>query len=145
MPDNIAIVRRFYAAFAANDMTEFDAILSPDWRLEPPLFGAPGTRDAEKETVAYLHTVISDMTYAVEEIHACGSEVVACRTTLRGRQTGAFLGLTATDADIDLMTMELHQVRDGRIVHTWHLEDFFGVYQHLLAAGGQPVAQEPAA
>jgi hypothetical protein len=37
------------------------------------------------------------------------------------------------------MTMEFHYFENHRIVRTRHIEDFFGVYQQLLAAGAQPV------
>jgi hypothetical protein len=36
------------------------------------------------------------------------------------------------------MTMEFHYFKDGKIVATRHLEDFFGVHQLLLAAGAKP-------
>ncbi len=131
------VVRQFYAIFASGDVSRFDDVLADGWELKPALFGMPGTRAGESQAIAYLHGVLSDISYTVEEIYDCG-DVVACRNTLRGVQRGPFLGLFAPGARIELMTMEFHTVKDGRIVRTWHLEDFFGVQQQLRAAGATP-------
>lgn len=129
--NSIQLVRRFYEAFATADLATFDEILAPDWQLRPPLFGTPGTRDGEKQTVSYLHSVLSDITYTVEDIYDTGVGVIACRNVLRATTTGPFLGVDAVGRPIELMTMEHHHVRGDQIVLTWHLEDFFGVAQAL--------------
>ena len=139
MPNTpIDVVRRFYAAFASGEVAVFDDILTDDWELKPPLFGTPGTVEGEKQTIGYLHSVLTDITYTVEEIFECGDGVVACRNLLKGVQTAPFLGLSSVGAPIALMTMEFHYLKDGRIFKTWHLEDFFGVYMQLQQAGAQP-------
>jgi ketosteroid isomerase-like protein len=132
-------VRQFYAVFASGDVAGFDSVLAEGWELKPALFGMPGTRAGEEQAIAYLHGVLDEITYTVEEIYDCGGGVVACRNTLRGTQRGPFLGLFAPGARIELMTMEFHTLVDGRIVRTWHLEDFYGVQQQLRAAGARPV------
>lgn len=35
------------------------------------------------------------------------------------------------------MTMEFHYFKNDQIVSTRHIEDFFGVYQQLLASGAK--------
>ena len=53
--------------------------------------------------------------------------------------SGPFLGLTPSGSPFELMTMEFHYFKDGKIVAARHLEDFFGVHQLLLAAGAKPI------
>jgi SnoaL-like polyketide cyclase len=139
MTDRIATVRRFYEIFASGAVNGFDDILTDDWELKPALFGTPGTKAGEQQTIGYLHSVLADITYTVDDIHEAG-DTVACRNMLRGTLKAPFLGLNAPDMPIALMTMEFHHFRDQRIASTWHLEDFFGVYQGLLAGGATPVA-----
>jgi hypothetical protein len=43
------------------------------------------------------------------------------------------MGYAATGRQITIRTMDLHQVRDDRIVTTWHLEDFGGLIAQLSA------------
>ena len=138
MTDRIATVRRFYEIFATGEVAGFDEILTEGWELKPPLFGTPGTKAGEQHTIGYLHSVLDDISYTVDDIHQSG-DTVACRNMLRGRLKAPFLGLAAPGQGIAMMTMEFHHFEGDRIAVTWHLEDFFGVHQALLAAGATPV------
>jgi predicted ester cyclase len=137
--NHIAAVRKFYEVFASGDIAGFDAILAQDWQPLPAVPGNPGGRDGQKGTVQFLRAVLDDLAYTVEEIYECNDDIVACRCCLSGVQRRPFLNLSVVGARIELMTMEFHYFDNDRIVRTRHIEDFFGVYQQLLAAGAQPV------
>jgi len=49
------------------------------------------------------------------------------------REAGAFMGHQPTGRRIEMRTMDIHQIRDGRIITTWHLEDFAGLLAQLTA------------
>ena len=134
---HIDAVRKFYEVFSTGDVSGFDQILANDWQPLPAVPGNPGGRDGQKGTVHFLRSVFKDLAYTVEEIYECNDEVVACRCALRGVQNGPFLGLSNVGAPIELMTMEFHYFENGMIAKTRHIEDFFGTYQQLLAAGAQ--------
>lgn len=139
MTDRIATVRRFYEIFASGEVAGLDDIVTVGWELKPQLFDRPGTKEGEQQTIGYLHQVLDGITYEVEEIHE-DDDTVSCRNMLRGKLKAPFLGLMAPGQEIALMTMEFHRFEGDRIATTWHLEDFFGVHQALLAAGATPVA-----
>jgi hypothetical protein len=40
-----------------------------------------------------------------------------------------------------MRTMDIHQIRDDRIVVTWHLEDFAGLMAQLSAPAGAAVRE----
>lgn len=134
MTDRVATVRRFYEIFASGEVAGFDDILADGWELKPPLFGTPGTKAGEQQTIGYLHSVLGGISYTVDYIQESG-DTIACRNMLRGTLKAPFLGLSARGTEIALMTMEFHHFQGDRIAETWHLEDFFGVHQSLLAAG----------
>ncbi|MGB9150535.1 MAG: ester cyclase [Burkholderiales bacterium] len=140
MSDHIAAVHKFYETFTTGDVSGFDRILAIDWQALPAVPGNPGGRDGQKGTVGYLHSVLSELFYSVEEIYECGPDVVACRCALRGIQKGPFLGLSVVGAPIELMTMEFHYFKGDQIACTRHIEDFFGVYQQLIAAGAKQLS-----
>jgi predicted ester cyclase len=60
-----------------------------------------------------------------------GGDRVVVRNTVSGTHRGAFMGHQPTGRRIEMRTMDIHQVRDGRIVRTWHLEDFAGLLAQL--------------
>ena len=69
---------------------------------------------------------------------AAAGDKVAVRNTVSGTHQGAFMGHAPTGRRIEMRTMDVHQVRDGKIVVTWHLEDFAGLMAQLTADPGAP-------
>jgi ketosteroid isomerase-like protein len=91
--DNVELVRRFYAAFNANDLDGVMALcddrieyVNPDDAAETGTrFGAPAFRRA----LEGLAVSFEEFRIEVEEIHAVGDEVVvATRSTGSGRRSG---------------------------------------------------------
>ena len=60
------------------------------------------------------------------------------RIPVSGTHRGASRGHQLTGRRIEMRTTDVHQVRDGRIVVTWHLEDFVGLVAQLIAPSGEP-------
>ncbi|MFI9805640.1 ester cyclase [Streptomyces sp. NPDC052301] len=129
------LARRFYQAFDTADPDLLDQVLAQDWTPQPPVPGNPGGPEGQKQTLRFLHSVFEDLRYQVDDVVVEGS-TVAVRARLSGRQVGEFLGVPATGRRIEMTTMEFHQVHNGRITTTWHLEDFFGA--QLQMAGTPP-------
>ncbi len=124
--------RGFYAAFNENKPEMLDDILALDWKPLPPVPGNPGGREGQKGTLAFLHQVFDDFKYQVQEVIVAKDKVV-CRALLSGKQVGEFLGIPPTNRRVEMMTMEIHTVKDGLIIETWHIEDFFGAMRQLTA------------
>lgn len=122
----------FYAAFDANKPEMLDDVLAVDWKPLPPVPGNPGGREGQKGTLAFLHQVFDDLNYKVQEVIVAKDKVV-CRALLSGKQKGEFLGIPPTGRPVEMMTIEIHTVKDDLIVQTWHIEDFFGAMRQLTA------------
>jgi predicted ester cyclase len=67
-----------------------------------------------------------------EDLIAQGDRV-AVRNTVSGTHQSAFMGIQPTGKHIEMLTIDVHQVRDGQILATWHLEDFAGLMAQLNA------------
>ncbi|MBM9509479.1 ester cyclase [Actinacidiphila acididurans] len=131
---NEALVRRFYEPLNTGDTDPVDQLLAPGWEVEPPLEAGPGP-DGWKGTVAYIRGVLGDLTLTIEDVVAAGDRV-AVRLVMRGTQRGELLGVPATGRQVAIRASDYHRIEGGRIVQSWHLEDFYGVLQQLNAAAG---------
>ena len=137
---NKAVVRHFYEPFRTGDTATFHDILAPEWVNHP---AEPGTTPgpAGAPPVGYYREVLSDLVSTTEAMIAEG-DLVAVRTTHRGTHSAEFLGIPATGRRVELRTQDVHRLAAGRIVETWHLEDFAGLREQLTygssAPGGQP-------
>src|ERR1700690_959034 len=129
---NKAVVRRFYEPFRTGDTSGYQDILAPEWVNHP---AEPGTTPgpAGAPPVGLYRQVLSDFVSVTEAMIAEG-DLVAVRTTHHGIHSAEFLGIPATGRHVELRTQDVHRLAAGRIIETWHLEDFAGLRQQLTAA-----------
>ena len=151
-PDAVrAVVRRFYDPFRSGDLAAFDAVLAPGWRNDPAdPRGGDDARAAMRANVAAIRAALPDLAHVQEAVVVeptpDGGALAAVRSRLAGTHRGAFLGVAPTGRPVAIRTMDMHRVGpDGRIVETWHLEDFFGLFRQLGAAPAGPPAAPPTA
>jgi steroid delta-isomerase-like uncharacterized protein len=138
-PTTIAdIVRAFYEPFRNGDASIYGDILADDW-IDVPL--SPGQEQGPagmKGQIEAFRHAMPDYNVTHEDVIVSGARV-AVRNTVTGTHRGAFMGLEPTGRRIEMRTMDMHQVRDGRIVTTWHLEDFAGLMAQLNSPVDAPV------
>ena len=120
------IVRRMYEPLTTGDTTLVDQALTPDWDAVPPLQAGPGAAGWK----AILRAVFTDLTISIEDVVVSG-DLVAVRSVSRGTHTGELLGVPGTGRQIEIRAADFHRLAGGRIVQTWHLEDYFGVAVQL--------------
>ena len=136
--DITAVVRAFYEPFRTGDTAVYSEILAADW-VDMPL--APGQEQGPAgmpAQIAAFRGAMPDYTVTHEDL-IVGGDRVAVRNTVSGTHQGAFMGLEPTGRRIEIRTMDIHQVRDNRIVATWHLEDFAGLMAQLTGPAESPV------
>jgi predicted ester cyclase len=136
--DITAVVLAFYEPFRTGDTTAYGEILAHDW-IDVPL--APGQEQGAAgmaAQIAMFRQAMPDYDVTHEDL-VVGGDRIAVRNTVSGTHQGAFMGHQPTGRRLEMRTMDIHQVRDGRIVATWHLEDFAGLMAQLTAPADAPV------
>ena len=136
--DIAAVVRAFYEPFRTGDTSTCADVLAEDWvdiSLAPGQEQGPAGMAAQ---IALFRRAMPDYQVTHEDLLVDGDRV-AVRNTVSGTHQGAFMGHQPTGRRIEMRTTDIHQVRDGRIVSTWHLEDFAGLVAQLTAPTGAPV------
>ena len=126
------VVRAFYEPFRTGDTSVYSEILADDW-IDIPL--APGQEQGPAgmaAQIAAFRRAMPDYDVKHEDL-VVGGDRVAVRNTVSGTHQGAFMGHEPTGRRIEMRTMDIHQVRDDKIVITWHLEDFAGLMAQLTA------------
>lgn len=131
------VVRAFYEPFRTGDTSTYDEVLADDW-IDLPLGPGqePGPAGMAGQIALFRHAM-PDYTVEHQDIIVQGDRV-AVRNTVSGTHRGAFMGHEPTGRRIAMRTMDVHQVRDGKIVTTWHLEDFAGLMSQLAAPADAP-------
>ncbi|XYI00079.1 ester cyclase [Sorangium sp. So ce1128] len=80
--------------------------------------------------LAHLHETFPDFQISVVEVLVDGNKVVV-RSEITGTQRGVFMGRPATDRQLRMGAIDVHEVVGGKIVRTWHMEDWMTGFRQL--------------
>jgi len=127
--DNKALVKKFYIALDTRNKDLLDEVLAEDWVDVPLAPGQQPGRTGMKGAMEGYFTSFPDFNVVNQDLIAEGDKVVV-RSTIRATQRGAFAGVAASNKPFTVMAIDIHQVCHGRVVQTWHVEDWLsGLFQ----------------
>jgi predicted ester cyclase len=133
--DNASLVRSFYSrvlsATSSPDLAErMSQALSPSWESIGDYTGAKKTREQFAAQLQGFRKLIPDLTWAVEELIEVGNRIVV-RGRASGTPSGEFFGVPHTGRKFEIMSVDVHTIENGRIVRTYHVEDWAGALKQL--------------
>jgi len=120
----------WYEAFTNKDPALLDRILHETWVDIPSPPGTPAGPEGAKPLLAGLTTTFPDLKLTIEDILQEGDKVVV-RARMAGTQKGAFMGFPSKNRKMDIQVVDIHEFKDGKIVRTWHTEDWMSGLRQL--------------
>jgi len=84
-----------------------------------------------KSLIRFFNETFPDIEIKILDIFG-SADRVAVRGEMVFTHNQAFLGIPPSDRKVHIPIFEIHHLRDGKITHTWHLEDWFAL---LLQSG----------
>jgi len=132
--DNKALVRKMLEGADRSDISVVDELVSPDYvDHNPPPFQGPATGvDGARDAFTTAMKIFSDWTHEVPQQFSDG-EFVISRIIGRGRHTGDFLGIPASNKDVTMEGIAIHRVVDGKVVEHWSQVDGLGLLGQIGA------------
>src|SRR4051812_11189367 len=128
-----ASVAPFYAALnAALAMRSADLIreaTSPDW-VSCRSNDICSSRDEVIAGVAARLKSVPDLTWQIKDVMVAGNQVTV-RGEATGTPAGAFMGAAHSGKSFKLMSIDIHTIEDGRIIRSYHVEDWMGAVRQL--------------
>lgn len=132
--DDLGTVQRFYDLLsnpgAEAETAAFLEATSADWISQGDYSGENKNRDAFLGQIGYFGQLIPDLNWAVEAMHQDG-DFVTVRSRATGTPVGPMFGVDGEGRSFDILTIDIHQLENGQIVHTYHVEDWAGGLQQL--------------
>lgn len=118
-------IEGLYRAFSEGDIDLLDEVLSPDW-VDIPLapHQKPG-REGFKPLVREFRTAFPDLRITVHQVLGTAGQA-AVRAEITGTHQGEWFGIAPTGKPFSIRIHEFHELANGRITQTRHLEDWFG-------------------
>lgn len=126
---NMNDVTLWYAAFDKHDPSLIDKILDKNWVDIPAAPGQPPGPEGAKRILDELTTSFPDLKVTIAEILQDGNKVIV-RSEISGTHQAVFMGFPARNRRLTIQAIDIHEFRDGKIVRTWHTEDWLtGLHQ----------------
>jgi predicted ester cyclase len=131
-PAELKAVETLYRAFNDHNPDLLDEAVTPDWQDIPLAPGQGPGPEGLKPMVRAFTSAFPDMNIAIKEV--IGAEGRAgVRALITGTHKGEWFGVAPTNRPVSIVIHEFHHFTDGRITHTWHLEDWFGMLNQVGA------------
>jgi predicted ester cyclase len=77
-----------------------------------------------------MGSAFSDLDYSIDDMIAEGDKV-SWRFTMRGKHTGPFMGMQATNRNFTITGMSLVRVDDEMLAEHWGEQDMLGTMKRL--------------
>ena len=129
----LAVVAPFYDGLNAAPGKDVAGVLrqatAQDW-VSCGANDVCGARDQVIAAIAGRHKAIPDLKWEIKEVLVAGN-----RVTVRGEATGTpageFMGVPHGGKSFKLMSIDVHTIEGGKIVRSYHVEDWLGAVRQL--------------
>jgi len=131
-PQEIQTIENLYRAFDDKNPDLLDDVLTPDWKDIPLVLGQVDGPQGLKDQFPMFFSAFPDLKIVIHEIVGASGHA-GVRASITGTHLGEMFGVAPTGQFLDVPIYEFHHLQDGRITHTWHLEDWFGMLNRVGA------------
>lgn len=121
------VVEAFYSQLLsapnAKDLPQrANNILVTNWVSTPTPVGGVGA-EGFVATLRFFGKNIPDLTWKPQEILKDGDRYIV-RSVATGTPKGKFFGKVPNGKSFEIMSIDIHQVKNGKIVRSYHVEDW---------------------
>lgn len=124
---SVRVVAPFYEALSATDKSETEvaqilgSVLDSEWTTNDEAVSATAFASNLKNG---FHALIPDLSWEIEDTWA-SDDVVVVRGKASGTPNGDFFGVSTNGTrSFEIMSIDIHEIDDGMIEETYHIEDW---------------------
>jgi len=130
--ENKVLLQRFYdEVFNQGNLDVADELIAADAVEHEAFPGLEGSGpEVAKQFVALIRSAFPDVRVHAHDMIAQGDRVAA-RITFTGTHQGEFLGIPPTGKQIEVGTMDIVRVANGKMVEHWGITDNLTMMQQL--------------
>lgn len=100
------------------------------WESIGDYSGKSKSREAFLGQMGGFAQLMPDIEWAIQDMHQDGDTVVV-RSRATGTPVAPFFGVDGEGRGFDILTIDIHELEDGKIVRTYHVEDWATALQQL--------------
>ena len=117
--ENKAIIRRLVRAEETGDWATVDKLTAPNYVYHNPSWPEVRTHEEHKQKVLIgFRKAFPDVKYKIEDMIAEGNNV-AIRYSIIGTHKGEFKGIPPANKPIELTSLCIFRIADGKVAEQW--------------------------
>jgi len=126
-----AAIAPFYQALNAGSDTIalVNQATSPDW-MSCGGNDVCRSRDQVGASIAGLQKTVPDLKWEIKELLVSGDRAIV-RGEATGTPAGPFMGVPRGGKSFRIMSIDVHTIKDGKLVRAYHVEDWMGAVRQL--------------
>src|SRR5262245_3188805 len=135
MAEGTGLIARFYEdVIGKGQMSLIDDLTTDDLvDHEEGLPGQPAGREGVKFFVNAMREAFPDISVKTIEPTLTDGNLEAARAVLTGTHRGELLGVAATERAVEIETLDIIRVEDGKVAEHWGVTDVMSLMQQLGA------------
>ena len=115
---------------SAELVEEFKDVTLESWESIGNYTGKNKTREAFLGQIGGFAQLMPDLDWDVQAMHQDGN-FVTVRSRATGTPVATLFGVDGEGRSFDILTIDIHELEDGKIVRTYHVEDWATALQQL--------------
>jgi len=132
-----AVIDPWYAQFNITTRSDVrathDLVVAPDYcSLTGDGPGESWDRETSIRVIGGFGQSIPDMAFAAKEVFVIGDRVIV-RGEVSGTPAADLFGVPHTGKSFRILTIDIQTIRDGKLVKTYHLENWLAALGQLRA------------
>lgn len=134
LADDSATVQSFYDLLSnptsQDHVAAFEASITDDWESIGNYSGKNKNREGFLGQIGGFGQLVPDLNWAIEDTHQDGN-FVTVRSRATGTPVGPMFGVDGEGRSFEIMTIDIHELEDGKIARSYHVEDWAGALGQL--------------
>ena len=138
MADGTGLIKRFYEDVIGGGQINLVDELTTDDLVdhEEGLPGQPSGREGVKFFINAMREAFPDIRVGTVEPVMADGNLEAARVTLTGTHKGELMGVAATNRTVEIESIDIIRVEDGKVAEHWGVTDTMSLMQQLGALPG---------
>lgn len=134
MSNDKATVQSFYDLLSNPSseaaVKQFSLNTADSWESIGDYSGKNKSKQAFLGQMGYFATLMPDLKWDVQEMIQSGDKVVV-RSRATATPNGPLFGVDGKGKGFDILTIDIHTIENGKIIQTYHVEDWAGALAQL--------------
>jgi steroid delta-isomerase-like uncharacterized protein len=133
MAEGVELIRRFYdEMLGQGNVDDLGDLVTEDIVDHEPIPGQSDGIEGVREFIEMMRSSFSDLKATIGPSVESG-DLASAEVTITAKHTGEFMGVPASDKSVEVESIDIVRIEDGKCAEHWGVTDLLGLMQQIGA------------